>query len=161
MDSSKIRKDEKMSLDVSLILKDVQGIEPGNHIFVREDGQVKELTRAEWDTRFPGREPLVLSSMNPVDEVYSANITHNLNHMAAEAGIYQALWRPEEIGLTKASQLIEPLRAGLKLLRNDPERFEKLNPDNGWGNYEGLVRFVENYLEACEKYPDAEIEASR
>ena len=31
------------------------------------------------------------------DEVYSANITHNLGGMAREGGIYQACWRPEEI----------------------------------------------------------------
>jgi hypothetical protein len=28
------------------------------------------------------------------EEMYSANITHNLGDMASEAGIYEALWRP-------------------------------------------------------------------
>lgn len=32
-------------------------------------------------------------------EGYSANITHNLGAMAEAAGIYLALWRPEEIGI--------------------------------------------------------------
>jgi len=41
--------------------------------------------------------------------VYDANITHNLGEMADEAGVYKHLWRPEEIGLTKAAELIEPL----------------------------------------------------
>ena len=39
-------------------------------------------------------------------EVYSANITHNLNRMAMEAGIYECLWRPDEHGITKAAQII-------------------------------------------------------
>ena len=89
--------------------------------------------------------------------VYDANITHNLNKMASEAGIYKELWRPEEVGITKAGQLIKPLQEGLALLKSDPERFKHLNPENGWGSYEGLVEFVEKYLEACVESPDAEV----
>lgn len=29
--------------------------------------------------------------------VFSANITHNLGEMADKAGIYKALWRPEDL----------------------------------------------------------------
>jgi hypothetical protein len=95
------------------------------------------------------------------DEYYWRNITHNLNEMASEAGIYEALWRPDEIGITKAAQLIEPLKAGLDNLESDPERFQNLNPSNGWGSYEGLVSFVRDYLQACEETPDAEVYVSR
>jgi len=38
---------------------------------------------------------------------------------------------------------------------------KKHNPKNGWGDYEGLVRFVKEYLKACIDYPDAEIKVSR
>jgi len=93
--------------------------------------------------------------------IYEDNITHNLNKMAHAAGIYEALWRPEEIGITKASQLIEPLMKGLKLLQKNPERFKKHNPENGWGTYEGLVDFVRCYLQACVETPDADVEADR
>lgn len=95
------------------------------------------------------------------DEGYWANITHNLNRMASEAGIYEALWRPEEIGITRAEQLIGPLTNGLALLKSDPERFEQFNAPNGWGMYEHLVSFVEEYLNACKDNPDAEVRASR
>lgn len=81
--------------------------------------------------------------------------------MAGEAGIYYALWRPDEIGITTAAQLIQPLKAGLAKLDSDPERFEKLNPSNGWGSYERLVSFVRDYLRACEETPDAKVYASR
>lgn len=94
-------------------------------------------------------------------EVYWANITHNLGKMAEQAGIYFALWRPEEIGITKASELIVPLETGLALLKSDPERFEKFNAANGWGLYEHFVPFVENYLNACREHPDADISVSR
>ena len=94
-------------------------------------------------------------------EVFDYNITHNLNHMAAEAGVYEALWRPEDIDIKKAYQLVEPLRKGLELLKSDPERFKKFNASNGWGKYENLVSFIEDYLAACEKYPDADVGVSR
>jgi hypothetical protein len=95
------------------------------------------------------------------EEVYEANVTHNLAQMAEAAGIYKHLWRPEEIGVTKASQLIEPLRVGLELLKADPDRFEAYNPSNGWGSYKNFVPWVESYLRACEANRDAEIRVSR
>jgi len=94
-------------------------------------------------------------------EIFSANITHNLTAMASDAGIYLYLWRPDEIGITKAAQLIEPLTAGLELLRSDPERFKRYNPPNGWGSYEGLIDFVSEYLARCKENPNATIEADR
>ena len=93
--------------------------------------------------------------------IYDANITHNLNKMAEEAGIYKHLWRPEEIDITKAQQLILPLREGLALLLSDPERFKKFDPENKWGDYSGLVDFVRSYLAACEENPDSEVSVSR
>lgn len=94
-------------------------------------------------------------------EVYWANITHNLWRMAKEAGIYECLWRPEEFGISQAHELVEPLREGLALLKSDPARFKKFDSPNGWGLYENFVPFVEQYLAACEQYPDARIEVSR
>lgn len=101
-----------------------------------------------------------LTAVRPT-EVYSANITHNLGRMAVEAGIYEALWRPDEIGITKAAQLVEPLERGLALLKSDPPRFEAFNAPNGWGLYKHFVPFVEQYLEACRANPDADVSASR
>ena len=101
-----------------------------------------------------------LTAIRPTT-VYSSNITHNLNDMAKEAGIYMHLWRPEEIGITKAIQLVGPLKAGLTLLRSDPGRFRAFNSENGWGMYEHFVPFVEDYIRACEENPDADVRASR
>jgi len=94
-------------------------------------------------------------------EVFDANITHNLGKMAAEAGIYKHLWRPEELGIKTAAELIIPLEAGLRLLKSKPEHFETFNASNGWGLYEHFVPFVENYLEACKKSPKTVIRVSR
>lgn len=81
--------------------------------------------------------------------------------MAREAGIYEHLWRPEEIGIEQAVQLIEPLQQGLELLRSDPQRFRAFNSPNGWGMYEHFLPFVAQYLAACEESPEARVSVSR
>jgi hypothetical protein len=93
--------------------------------------------------------------------VFSCNITHNLNKMAEEAGIYKHLWYPESIGMTKALDLIRPLTKAIELMEENPVRFRKLNPSNGWGTYEDLLNFVKQYLAACVEHPDADIGVSR
>jgi hypothetical protein len=94
-------------------------------------------------------------------DVYSANITHNLGHMAEAAGIYRYLWRPEELGITHARDLIPALEGGLERLQADPEYYQQFNSPNGWGTYEHFVPFVERYLEACRENPNAKIGISR
>lgn len=76
------------------------------------------------------------------EEVYTANITHNLNNMAEAAGIYMHLWRPEEIGITKASELIDPVEAGLADMVARPSHYEQHNAPNGWGLYKHFVPLV-------------------
>lgn len=152
-----------MSLDVYLTMPGIKVIhETGaGQIFIRDNGQTREISRAEWDERYPGKEPIICVNSAESSEVYSRNITHNLNRMADAAGIYNECWRPDEIGITHARQLIEPLREGLKRLTDDPEKFKTFNPSNGWGDYGGLIAFVREYLAACEEYPDAEVRISR
>jgi hypothetical protein len=131
-----------------------------SRIFIREGGTTKAITEEEWDALHPGESHITLDGYFD-DEVYSANITHNLNKMADAAGVYKALWRPEEIGVTKAIQLIVPLSQGLAVLLGDRARFEEFNPPNGWGSYDALVTFVKGYLNACVEYPDSEVSVSR
>ena len=101
-------------------------------------------------------------SLNAADEcVFSRNITHNLNKMADAAGIYEVLWRPDENGITKAHQCIEPLSSGLLDLVRNREKYEACNSPNGWGTYEHFVPFVTDVLTACCDYPGAEVRVSR
>jgi len=93
--------------------------------------------------------------------LYHANITHNLNSMAEEAGIYGITWRPEENGIERAAQLIEPLADGIARMKSDPDRFRRFNPENGWGSYDAFIPWLESYLSACREHPDALVTASR
>lgn len=133
----------------------------GSGIFVRRNGQTVEMSRQEWVRTFPDQEPVPVDCGGEDCTVYSANITHNLNKMASAAGLYKPLWRPEEIGVATAGQLIEPLGNGLGQLLARPDDFKRLNPPNGWGDYDGLVIFVRDYLAACQQHPDAAVSVSR
>ena len=142
-----------MSLDVYLELEGVK-VEPVDEIIpIRVEGRIKNISLKEWNDLFPDREP-VIPILTDNTDVYSGNITHNLSRMADEAGICEYMWEPEEVGVERAEDLIKPLTEGLAVLKSDPVRFKKFNPKNGWGTYEGLVQFVEEYLSACTQYPE-------
>jgi hypothetical protein len=94
-------------------------------------------------------------------DLWEGNITHNLVMMAVECGLYEAVWRPEEHDLKYAEQMIPILETGLKKLLQNPSRFEEIEPDNGWGSYDGFRDFIHKYLRACETYPKAIIKVDR
>ena len=119
-----------MSLDVSLIA-DEPIIKRGTGVFIRDAGKTRELSPDEVLDRWP--EATVTYFQTETDEVFTKNITHNLGAMAREAGLYMALWRPDELGILQAKDLIPLLEADLPGLKNNPEVFKKLNPENGWG----------------------------
>lgn len=106
---------------------------------------------------------VTLTKLKPVS-VYSGNITHNLTSMARAVHInnttlYNYVWMSENI--SKAKELINPLKEGLKELESNPEHYKKFNPPNKWGSYEDFVQFLKEYLKACTENPDADIEISR
>jgi hypothetical protein len=95
------------------------------------------------------------------DRYWSGNITHNLGLMARMASIYDEVWRPEDCGITTAEQMIPILEHGIVCVESSPDILKPLNPENGWGSYDGLLRFLRRYLEACREHPDATVRASR
>jgi hypothetical protein len=116
------------------------------------------LTRKRWISYDEGKTYEIDN-----ENVYSANITHNLGGMADKAGIYEALWRPYRLrqeydipegnhdaewdfedGVTiVASEIIPILEKGLEDLKTRPEYFKEFDSPNGWGLYVHFVPFVE------------------
>jgi hypothetical protein len=91
-------------------------------------------------------------------ELYSGNITHNLNTMAEEAGIYKCLWHPDDLYENPtADKLILHLEAGLLKLKSHPEHYKQFDASNGWGTYKDFVPFVEEILDACKEHPKANV----
>ena len=114
------------------------------------------------------------------EELFWANITHNLGKMAEAAGIYEALWRPyrlhkdykhfdiyedefafEQSITIYASDIVDIIEKGYKKLKSKPEYYSKYNSPNGWGMYENFVPWVEKYLEALKLYPDSKVIVDR
>jgi hypothetical protein len=95
------------------------------------------------------------------ETVFDFKITHNLNKMADACGLYEVLWRPEEIGVLTAGEALPILKKGLTELLENPEKYKAFNPENGWGTYDGLVKCINSYILACEKDPDLTIKVSR
>ena len=100
--------------------------------------------------------------------VYDTNITHNLAKMASEVKLsngltlYDVLWRPDEQhDLVLAKDIAELLDEGWNILLSEPDRFKQHNPENGWGNYDNLCKFVYEYRNACWKEPNAQVEVCR
>lgn len=95
------------------------------------------------------------------EELYSANITHNLIGMAKEAGIYEPVWEPASYDYKLGADLIAPLRMGIEQMEKEPERFEKYNAGNGWGTVQQFLPWLKKYLAACEEFPEGFLRASR
>jgi hypothetical protein len=99
--------------------------------------------------------------------VWDWNITHNLGKMASavtleeDLTLYDVLWRPDENGIVTASEILPYLEKGLEILNSSPEEYKQYNPENGWGTYDGLLRFVIEYRNACIINPEGVIRASR
>ena len=55
-------------------------------------------------------------------------------------------------GLT-CQQAAEILREGVKQMAGRRKEMLRLNPENGWGDYEGALRYLRDCLEVCERHP--------
>lgn len=95
------------------------------------------------------------------EQVFSANVTHNLASMAEQAGLYGPVWRPEKQGLTHARDLIPHLERGITQMELAPDRFRAYSSPNGYGTYDGFLSWLRRYLGACRQHPDARVEVDR
>jgi len=56
-----------------------------------------------------------------------------------------------------ASSATHVLRLGIERMLAQPERYRKLEPANGWGDYEGAVDVLQRLLTKCQAYPKATV----
>lgn len=93
-------------------------------------------------------------------EVFDSNYTSNCSQMWDTAGCRLRDWAYDKAAGRTAATLIEPLRTAIKTMADDPKRFIAMEPDNGWGSYEGALAWLRSILRACEKYPEASVYVS-
>lgn len=105
------------------------------------------------------------------ENYWNGNITHNLGEMAKHIPInyngtltklYYVCWRTEEIGIKTVGDILPLLIQGLHYMIDHRKELEQYNPPNGWGTYNGFMKFLLNYKQACEDNDsDCLIEANR
>jgi hypothetical protein len=93
-----------------------------------------------------GDEPVAIGDL---DE----NYTGNTNGMIREAcGSSPSSWN----GLP-ASEVATLAATAAKAMRDDPDRFDAMNPANGWGSRATLVPVLEKIAEGCRAAPKATV----
>ena len=93
-----------------------------------------------------------------VKEVASENYTHNVIEMWVKAGCYDALYNSEG---RCAENLVPVLYAAIQDMLKRPAEYKALNPDNGWGDYDGALKFLLRIHEICLLFPSAIVSISK
>lgn len=73
----------------------------------------------------------------------SLNCTHNVSTMVRDA--CPSLGWLELDGISGEQSLPSLTEAYIKL-KKDPKKYTAMNPNNGWGSYEGLLEFLKNAI---------------
>lgn len=89
-------------------------------------------------------------------EVYEDNITYNLAPMYYKCiDINGGL---KALNGMKCKNAVPVLNRAIDDLIENKEEYEKLNPENGWGSYEGLLKSLKNLRIACLENPSGKVE---
>lgn len=56
-----------------------------------------------------------------------------------------------------ADDIIPDLRRAIAAMQDRPTEFKQLNPENGWGTYEGALSFFQAFLQDCLSHPKATV----
>lgn len=84
------------------------------------------------------------------------NYTYNISPMYLKALGTSLL----ELDGVEVNIITPILLKGVEDMVNNKEEYLKLNPENGWGNYEGALEYLQKLLAECLKFPTAKIEVN-
>jgi len=80
--------------------------------------------------------------------------TYNLAPMFAKALGHSI----RDLAGQQAGEVIGTLRDAIAAMEDRPADFKKLNPENGWGSYEGALETLRWLLAECLQHPKATVE---
>lgn len=87
--------------------------------------------------------------------VFDRNMTSNVAPMWREAGI--------DLRLAKgalAGALVYRLNEAIQAMKTDQEKYLAMQPDNGWGDYNGALQFLVDLRDACVHFPTMTVQVS-
>jgi hypothetical protein len=91
-----------------------------------------------------------LDEINVLHEV--GNYTYNVSKMYSKA---MGGFTINHLHGKKAIEAVKILQSGIIEMSKNPNEYKKLNPENGWGSYEGAKRFLKDIMNACLDYPES------
>lgn len=84
-------------------------------------------------------------------EEYVGNYTYNVGPMFKKAlGI-----RLAELHDVPCLEAIHMLRTAIADMEDNPEEYKEMDPPNGWGDYAGAVKYLNDIKQACARHPKA------
>lgn len=93
----------------------------------------------------------------PVTAFYVGNYTSNVGPMWCEALDGKLL---REYDGAPCSEAAGPLAEAVKRMEADPEKYREMEPPNGWGDYEGALKYLRTLAEACAEHSKCTINVS-
>ena len=93
----------------------------------------------------------------PQTVVEIGNYTSNVSPMWREAlgGV-----RLRDYHGAPCSEAAGPLAEAVKRMEAEPDEYRKMNPPNGWGDYEGALDYLRRLAEACATHSKCTIYVS-
>jgi len=97
---------------------------------------------------------MVIEELTTVES--GLNYTYNVSKMYYEAFRYAGL----EGGINSlhkmlGKDMIDPLKIAIKEMKINSKYYRKMNPRNGWGDYEGALNVLEKLLKWSYSHPKA------
>jgi len=91
---------------------------------------------------------------NYEEEIYDHNYTYNVASMFRDAiggdGLYELYGK-------SAKDCLPLLKNSINKMKNDPKHYEDMNPENGWGDYNGALKVLERLYYACVENQDSKV----
>lgn len=91
----------------------------------------------------------------PTETIDVADPTYNLGLMWREA--FDGDQGIRGLNGLSAAEVMLRVKVAIERMLAAPEQYRKLQPDNGWGDYEGAVDVLQRLLTKCHRYPTATV----
>jgi hypothetical protein len=92
--------------------------------------------------------------------LFQTSITANLLNMGKRTGHWEFIWEPGENNIWFAYQMRPFLESAITFCLENKEFLSTFNHKSGYGTYEEFLTILQEYLEACKRWPLARIYTS-